>query len=303
MLVAALLPVRGWGVGTADWIAKIAIGALFFLYGARLAPAEALRGLRHWRLQAVILSFTFVVFPVVGVLTHIALAGVLSPGFNTGLLFLCLVPSTVQSSVTFTSIAGGNVSGAIVAAATSNLVGVLATPLLVLLTMGVSGAAAISGSAVWSVVVQLLVPFAIGQLARPLVGAWVLSNGSRLKFYDQAVIVLVVYLAFSAGMREGVWTSGSALQLLLVALAALGLVVGMCWLTWSVAGGLGFDRPDRITIQFCGTKKSLATGLPMASVLFVGQPLGMIVLPLMVFHQLQLLVCAWLAARYAREQA
>lgn len=295
----ALLPVSGQGVAVAELCSTIAIGLLFFLYGARLKPIEALRGLANWRLQTLILAFTFVVFPILGVCLHAWLGGVLGAGLSNGLLFLCLVPSTVQSSVTFTAVAGGNVAGSIVAATMSNLVGVFATPALVYLTMGVSGSVNVSGSAIWDVVVQLLLPFVAGQLARPLIGGWVAEHKAGLKYYDQGVIVLVVYLAFSAGMREGVWTSGSWVLVLALVLIALGMVLGMCWLTWQVATWLGFSRADRITVQFCGTKKSLATGLPMATVLFAGQPIGLIVLPLMLFHQIQLLVCAWLANRYA----
>jgi sodium/bile acid cotransporter 7 len=63
---------------------------------------------------------------------------------------------------------------------------------------------------------------------------------------------------------------------------------------------LGFSREDEITIVFCGSKKSLSSGIPMAKVFFAPGALGMVILPLMLFHQIQLMVCAVLAAQWAR---
>lgn len=299
VLVAAILPVHGWGASALAWATKAGIFVLFFLYGARLSPQEALAGLRHWRLHAVILGFTFVLFPVLGLALSLASPALISPGLYAGVLFLCLVPSTVQSSVTFTSIARGNIAGAIVSASASNLLGVVVTPLLAVALMSTSGTATINPRSILDIVVQLLLPFVLGQLSRRWTAAWVGRHKGALKWFDQGVIVAVVYAAFSAGMREGIWTQigwGDLLWLCLICIAVLTL---MLWLTHLTALVLGFGRDDRIAIQFCGTKKSLATGVPMASVLFAGQSIGLIVLPLMIFHQLQLLACAALASHYA----
>lgn len=286
-----------------SWATKIGIFVLFFLYGARLSPHEALAGLKHWRLHLVILAFTYVAFPIIGLALSITSPGLISPAIYAGLLFCCLVPSTVQSSITFTSIAKGNVAGAIVSASASNLLGVFVTPLLALALMTTAGGAAIDPSSLLDVVVQLLLPFVLGQLSRRWTATWVQRNKATLKWFDQGVIVAVVYSAFSSGMREHIWTQLAWTDLAwLVAICCCVLAL-MLWLTHAAAKAFGFNRADRIAIQFCGTKKSLATGVPMASVLFVGQPIGLIVLPLMVFHQLQLLACAALASRYERHAA
>ena len=299
--IASIVPARGSGVEVFSWLTRIVIGLLFFLYGARLEPREALEGVRHWRLHGLILGFTFLVFPVIGIALHPLLSHVVSPDLYAGLLYVTLVPSTVQSSVNFTSLARGNVAGAIVAASFSNLIGVFITPLLVLLLLPAAGGLHIQAGAIWDIVLQLLVPFVLGQLSRPLTARFVVEHRRPLKFVDQGSIVLVVYSAFSAGMREHIWSSISIGALAVILLVALAILAFMLWFTWTLSGRLGFNRPDRIAIQFCGTKKSLATGLPMATVLFAGSPVGLIVLPLMVFHQAQLMACGSIAARYARQ--
>ncbi|MGV8907962.1 MAG: bile acid:sodium symporter family protein [Propionicimonas sp.] len=298
-VLASIFPATGVWVDVLGWATTIAIGLLFFLYGARLSPSETLAGVKHWRLHVTILSFTYVLFPLLG-LAVVALTGsVLTPGLSSGLLYLTLVPSTVQSSIAFTSIAKGNVAGAVVSASASNILGVFLTPLLCFLLMSSTGKVAFTTSTIVEIVLQLFVPFVLGQLSRRWTAGFVKAH-PRLKLVDRGSIVLVVYSAFSAGMREGMWSSTSWTDLAIVVAVCVVLLAIMLALTWWTARRLGFNRADAIAIQFCGTKKSLASGLPMAGVLFVGQPLGLLVLPLVLFHQAQLMACSALAGRYAR---
>ncbi len=300
-VVATVLPARGVGAAVLDHAVTVGIALLFFLYGARMHPRETLNGLRNWRLHAVILVSTYVAFPLLGLgLGFLVPLGVLSPALYVGLLYTTLLPSTVQSSVTFTSIAKGNVAGAIVAASMSNLLGVFLTPLLVIAIMNTSGEASVHPRAVLDIVLQILVPFVLGQLSRRLTAGFVTKYRAPLRLVDQAIIVLVVYSAFSAGRRENMWQQVSLTQIVALVGVCLVLLAVVLVLTWWVAGRLGFERRDRIAIQFCGSKKSMATGLPMAAVLFAGQPIGLIALPLMIFHQAQLMACSALAQRYAR---
>ena len=300
-VVATIVPARGAAVPVLDHTTTVLIAVLFFLYGARLSPQESLEGLRNWRLHAVIFGFTFVLFPVIGVAMRVLRPWLLSPALYTGVLWVTLVPSTVQSSINFTSIAKGNVAGAIVSASFSNLIGVFMTPLLALGLMTTTGGFRISGSSILDLVAQLLVPFAVGQLSRRWTAGFVNAH-PRLKLVDQGSIVLIVYSAFSHGMRERMWSQVSIWSIVKLVIVCISLVAFMLWLTWTVARRLGFDRGDAIAIQFCGTKKSMATGLPMATVLFAGMPdVALFVLPLMIFHQVQLMACGWLAGRYARQ--
>ncbi len=299
-VVASVFPATGTGAVVLSWATKVAIAFLFLLYGARLHPREALAGLRHWRLHTVVLASTFVLFPLIGLALHVLVPSVLTDELYAGVLYLCLVPSTVQSSIAFTSIARGNVAGAIVSASASNLLGVFVTPLLVIALMNTTGEASVDASSIVDIVVLLLIPFTVGQLIRPWVTGFLRRYAEPTKLVDRGSILLVVYAAFSAGAVEHAWDGLTAWNVAgLVIVCCLILAIVLC--ATALAGrALGFSLPDRIVIVFCGSKKSLATGLPMAAVLFAGQPIGLIVLPLMVFHQIQLVVCAALAQRYAR---
>ncbi|MFE2507829.1 bile acid:sodium symporter family protein [Streptomyces naganishii] len=297
--LAAALPARGTAAHVVSGASTAAIAFLFFLYGARLSTREALDGLRHWRLHGTVLACTFLVFPLLGLAARGLVPVLLTQPLYQGLLFLTLVPSTIQSSIAFTSIARGNVPAAICAGSFSSLVGIVLTPLLAAALLGGSGGG-FSAHSLVTIVLQLLVPFLAGQVLRPFIGRFVARHKKVLGLVDRGSILLVVYTAFSEGMVRGIWHQVSAVRLggLLVVEAALLAV--MLALTWYGARALRFGREDRIAIQFAGSKKSLASGLPMASVLF-GAHASLAVLPLMLFHQMQLMVCAVIAKRRAHD--
>jgi len=297
--LASLVPAHGTGAIAFGYATDAAIALLFFLHGARLQPKAALAGARNWRLHALVFASTFILFPLLGLLARAVAPGLLPAPLWTGVLLLCVLPSTVQSSIAFTSIARGNVAAAICAASASNLLGILLTPLLTGLLLRTQGG--FSLHAIGDVVLQLLVPFVAGQLARPWLANWAGRNKTLVGAVDRGSILLVVYAAFSEGVTHGIWHQLDLSLfgiLLLVNAALLGAVLAA---TAGIGRLLKFSREDRITAVFCGSKKSLASGLPMASVLFAGHPVGLIVLPLMLFHQIQLMACAALAKRYAAE--
>ncbi|MGQ4492160.1 bile acid:sodium symporter family protein [Corynebacterium diphtheriae] len=297
VVIAIIAPARGAFAHNFSLATNIAIGLLFFLYGARLSTHEALEGLKNWKLHLTILAFTFVAFPLIGIALK-PLEMVISSALYLGILYLTLVPSTVQSSVAFTSIAGGNVAGAIVSASASNLIGVIATPVLVMLLMTDNGGIHVDTSVFLKIAIQLLLPFIAGQLCR----RWIkdIAANKATKIVDRGSIAMVVYSAFSAGMVAGIWSTVSLGEIIFLVAFSIILVGFMLWFTRWSAQKLGFARGDVIAIEFCGTKKSLASGLPMAAVIFGGANLGLLILPLMIFHQVQLMMCSWLASRYAQ---
>jgi sodium/bile acid cotransporter 7 len=226
---------------------------------------------------------------------------VLTIGLYNGLLFLCLVPSTVQSSIAFTSIARGHVSAAIVSASLSNILGVVLTPLLVVLLMTTGGAPRVDGTAIRDIMLQLLLPFAAGQLARPWLGGLIARHAALLKVVDRGSILLVVYTAFSMGVVKGIWVSVDVWRLISVTVVAAVLLALVLGVTMVIGRLARLDRGDAIVLLFCGSKKSLASGLPMALVLFPAATVGLTMLPLMIFHQIQLVVCAVIASSLARD--
>ena len=280
--IATLLPARGQGVAVFEWITNLAIGLLFFMHGAKLSGSAILAGMGHWHLHLLVFSCTFVLFPLLGLALRPLLTPMIGTELYLGMLYLCALPATVQSAIAFTSLARGNIPAAVCSAAASS-----------------QGEGGSTLDAIGKIVVQLLLPFIAGQIARRWIGDWVARNKGWLKNVDQSSILLVVYTAFSHAVVEGIWQQVPLPQLLGLVLACCLLLALALLITWLVARWLGFDLEDRITILFAGSKKSLATGIPMAQVLFAGGALGTLILPLMLFHQIQLMVCAVLAQRYA----
>jgi sodium/bile acid cotransporter 7 len=257
-------------------------------------------GASHWRLHALVLLTTFVLFPLLGLALKPLLSPLVTPTLYAGILFLCALPSTVQSSIAFTSIAKGNVPAAVCSASASSIIGIFLTPAMV----GLMLSSHVGSSSAWitigEILLQLFVPLMCGQLLRPWIGGWLERNETIVGMVDRGSILLIVYSAFSAAVDEGLWREvpPSALAGLL---AADGVLLAAALITTGLVGKwLGFDRADRVTIVFCGSKKSLSQGITMAKVIFASHAVGAAVLPLLVFHQIQLMVCAALAQRWGR---
>ena len=297
-----LLPARGLGAQALGHATFWAVTLLFFLYGAKLDPASVRAGLLNVRLQTLTFLATYLLFPLLGLLLAAMFEQVLGPALTIGLLFLTVLPSTVQSSIAFTSIAGGNIPAAICAASLSNIVGVALTPLLVAKLLHLDGGG-VSWEAVEKIGVQILLPFVVGQLLRPVIGGLVQRHRLLTMIVDRGSILLIVYSAFSASTVSGLWSQipmpGIVLSLLVVAIL-LALAMGSM-----VAAGrlLRLPPQDQAVLFFCGSTKSLASGLPIASAIFPAAILGATVLPVMMYHMLQLLVCSFIAQKSARRIA
>ncbi|WP_454796453.1 bile acid:sodium symporter family protein [Novosphingobium lindaniclasticum] len=294
--LASVLPARGVWADVAGGVADAGIALLFFLHGAKLSREAILDGARAWKLHLTVACLTFVLFPLIG-LGVSAIPG-LEPSLATGVLFLTLLPSTVQSSIAFTAIAGGNVAAAVCSASFSNLAGIFLTPVLTALLI-TGKAQGFSTDPIVTISLQLLLPFVAGHLLRPWIGGFVHRHKKLLGYTDRGSILLVVYTAFGAAVLEGLWQKVTLSELALIAALSLGILALVMVLGNVLGRLLGFDHEDRIVILFCGSKKSLATGVPLAGVLFPAAQVGAIILPLMFFHQIQLMVCAVLARRLA----
>lgn len=302
---ASFFPAYGDGAVFFKWLTTAAIALLFFLHGAKLSREAIIAGVMHWRLHIVIFVWTFVIFPLIGWGLYPLLVPLIGEPLAVGVVYMAVLPGTVQSAIAFTSIARGNVPAAVCAASASSIVGIVITPLLLRVILGTDISALDSSTLIDSIQkisLQILVPFVIGHAMRPLIGRWMDSHRSLVSMVDRSSILLVVYTAFSDSVVGGLWktvSTGALLWVVVVSCFILLIVLGVnMWTTRK----LGFNRADEITIVFCGSKKSLATGVPMAGVLFSASAIGPALLPLMIFHQIQLMVCAVMAQRYPRKE-
>lgn len=298
--LASLLPAQGDFAGIVDVLATVAIVLLFFFHGAKLPREAIIEAIGHWRLHLTILASTFLMFPLLALGLSHAMPNLLPPLLWTGVLYMAALPGTVQSAVAFTSIARGNVAAAIASSSASQLIGIFLTPVIVgLLADARGGEVDLSG--VGHILLVLFAPFVVGHLLRPWIGEWVARRRKLIGISDRSAILLAVYSAFSAAVIDGIWGK--------LPLPVLGKLVVVCLVilafaiifTRTVARLLGFNRADEIAIMFCGTKKSIIQGVPVARVLFAAPDVGVIVMPILLFHQFQLMACAWIARLYARQ--
>ena len=304
VILASIVPVSGQAASSFEVITNIAIAVLFFLHGAKLSREAIVEGILHWKLHTLVFAFTFVVFPILGLIAKPVLLPLLGQELYWGFLFMCFLPSTVQSSIAFTSVAKGNVAAAVCSASFSNLIGMFITPALVsFFIFGQSRHDYDPTASILQITLLLLVPFILGQLLRSWVYPYMLKVPSIVKTFDQGTILMVVYGAFSSAVVAGLWHQVNLLTLFYLVLACSVLLTIIMLLGLFVPVWLGFNRADQITIFFCGSKKTLASGVPMAQILFSGQPLGMIVLPIMIFHQIQLMVCGVIANYWSKKKA
>ncbi|MDB5989822.1 MAG: bile acid:sodium symporter [Herbaspirillum sp.] len=299
VLIAGFFPAGVKMAPGLDILTTLMIGLLFFLHGAKLSRQAIVAGASHWRLHLLVFCCTFVMFPLLGLLLKPALLRLLTPDLYLGILFLCVLPSTVQSSIAFTAVARGNVPAAICSASASNFLGIFVSPVLIGLMVISSASSHSALDAMLKIVYQLLLPFIAGQIIRNWIGTWIDKSKELLQVVDRGSILLVVYAAFSEAMREGMWRQlplATVFNLILACCLLLGLI--MICISWS-SRRFGFSKEDEIAIVFCGSKKSLSAGVSMAKVLLASRTVSMVLLPLMLFHQIQLLVCAVIANRYA----
>mgnify|MGYP000486385114 CR=1 FL=1 len=303
VLLASIFPARGAFVPLFAWLTTAAIALLFFMHGAKLSRDKIIAGSSHWRLHLWIMLSTFVLFPLIGLLLLWWHPVDVTIEIYNGFLFLCILPATVQSAIAFTSIAGGNVAAAICSASASSLLGVFISPLLVKVVMDTnsSGDNTAGLEQTGKIVLQLLVPFIAGHLARPLISGWIKHHRSLAGEINQTSILLVVYTAFSEAVVNGIWHQINTHTLLWIVAGSLLLLFVILSINLAFARLFNFNRADEITIIFCGSKKSLANGVPMANILFPAATVGIILLPLMIFHQMQLMICSYIAGRYKKQ--
>lgn len=305
IVLAALFPLPGAEGGWLhpELLTKAGIALVFFLNGALLSFAALKDGILRWRLHLIIQGATFLLFPAIGLIFLLVAGRFINADLRLGLFYLCVIPSTVSSSVAMTAAAKGNVPVAVFNATASSLIGIVVTPLWMSLLLKTSGQHLDVLHVFMDLTLWLVLPLVLGQLARPLIGAWLTAHKPLTQVADRGTILILVYTSFCDSFARHIWSRTSPGNLVLVIAATLGLFFLVLGLLWWLCDRTGIARAFRSAVVFCGTKKSLAAGVPMAHLIFFAHPasLGLILLPIMVYHPLQLLICTPLAAKWARE--
>ena len=279
---------------------KVGIALIFFLHGAALPLAVLKAGTLKWRAHLLIQVATFGLFPLMGVALWRGSEGWISPDLQTGVFYLCALPSTVSSSVALTAAARGDVAVAVFNATVSSLLGIVLTPLWLAAVLGSAGAGVPVGDVILDLVRWLLAPFAVGQLLRPGIGAFVHRHKARISLLDRGTILVLVYTSFCDSMMSGVWSAETGPAVVGITVLSLALYTIVMLVMGAASRWIGLTWPETVAAMFCGSKKSLATGVPMAQIVFpaAGSGLGVILLPIMIYHALQLVLSGVLASRW-----
>lgn len=302
LVLAWILPVPLNAVPLAQSISFAGIFFLFFLHGLRLPRHEVARAMKGWQLQGIMLAFTFILMPLLGLGVSTLAAQFLPAALASGLLYAAILPSTVQSAVSYATLGKGNIAASVIGSALSNLSGIFATPLLFALLLGSASGVAIGSDIVIKIITMLLLPFVLGQAAQSWLGQWAARQKKLLTICDRGVILLAVYVAFGAAVSSGSLEVISVASLaLLVLFAAFFLGIAFT-VAWFLGGILDLPRADRISLLFAGAHKSIAIGAPMAALLFSPKIAGLMILPTIFYHQLQLIASVPLAKRLAATQ-
>jgi solute carrier family 10 (sodium/bile acid cotransporter), member 7 len=310
VIVASLFPALGARGGAlhSETTVNIGIALVFFLHGINLPLASLRRGMLAWRVHIVVQSLTYILFPLLWLAFNAVFKAWVPSNLMLGFCYLAALPSTIASSVAMTALARGDVPVAIFNATLSSLLGIVFTPLLIA-SLGSFASPNLAdthgmslGDTMLNIAQMLLLPIIAGQLLRPFIGDWFMRVQPYTNSIDKLVILFIVYAAFCNSTQSGLWKQNGFFLIAITLAGSIYFLAVVLWLSTAIARRLGFKREDEIAIVFCGSKKTLASGVPMAALIFGQNPaLGMIVLPIMLYHQLQLFVCSWLAHRYARE--
>ncbi|MGV8920839.1 MAG: bile acid:sodium symporter family protein [Pseudomonas sp.] len=301
-ILAYLFPTFGGAGGAmhAEYVINIGVFFVFFLHGVNLSSEQISHGLKNWKLHIMVQGFTFVVFPLIWLVCNKLFGSQVPALLMLGFLYLCALPSTISSSVALTGSANGNVPAAILNASMSSVFGIFLTPWLVSLVVGTGAGGINLGSTLLNLCGMLLLPLVLGQLVRPFLGKFFGRHKRYTNVVDKVVILMLVYAAFCNSMVSGTWKNQGSSVILTAAIGSAVLLAVILFMTTRTARALNFNHADEVAAVFCASKKSLAAGAPMAALIFGANPgLGLILLPIMIYHPMQLIVCSVMAESYA----
>jgi sodium/bile acid cotransporter 7 len=286
-----------------ELVTKIGVALIFFLYGLTLSFGAMKDGAKQWRIHTLLQAVTFIFFPVLGIIFYKSTEGIIDSRLQLGFFYLCALPSTVSSSVVMTAAAKGNIPIAMFNATLSSLLGIILTPFLVGLVLHQSGQDGDLNKSIMNLCEWLLLPFIIGHVLEPRLGDFARRHKRYINKIDRLTILLLVYTSFCDSFVQHIWSTHAVQGMTMTFIATVFLFFLILALLWVACDRLGIKPEFRSAIVFCGTKKSLVSGVPMARIIFSGYPgPGLILLPIMLYHPLQLFICGPLASYWAQEK-
>ncbi|MBK9509547.1 MAG: bile acid:sodium symporter [Cytophagaceae bacterium] len=286
-----------------DSVASLGVALIFFFYGLKLSPEKLKSGLKNWKLHVLVQLSTFLLFPIIILLFRPLAQNEHFQNIWLGFLFLAALPSTVSSSVVMVSLAKGNVPTAIFNASISGLIGILITPVWMGFFIKQSGNEYELSSIYLKLLFEILLPVVLGLSLQKFLGKYAQKYSAYLTTFDKSVILLIIYKSFAVSFSTGVFSSVKIKDLIFISVATFILFFVVYFVTGLLSKSLNFNREDQITAQFCGTKKSLVHGTVFSKILFpASMPLGIILLPLMIFHAFQLFVVSIIATEMGKKK-
>lgn len=283
-----------------ELVNKLGVALIFFFSGVSLSFAAMKAGALRWPVHLVVQATTYGLFPLIGVLLMTTPERWMASGLAVGFFYLCAAPSTVSSSVVMTAAARGNVPVAVFNATLSSVVGIFLTPALIAWGVNARGGEMNLDGVVLDLMLWLLLPLLLGQATRRWLSDWAWRNKKLINRVDRGAILFIIYSSFCESIVRDVW-SGQGTAVIVTTILSLALFGVVFFVVGAIARGAGFNEGDRIAAIFCGSKKSIAAGVPMAQLIFADDPrLGLILLPLMIYHALQLIICGVLAGHWGR---
>lgn len=282
-------------------ISTLGISLIFFFYGLKLSPDKLKAGLKNWKLHVVVQTTTFLIFPLIVLAFHPFIKTQEQEILWLAFFFLAALPSTVSSSVVMVSIAKGNIPAAIFNASISGIIGILLTPIWMGLFINGTQSDYDFSEIYIKLISQIILPAVLGVILQRYWGKFALKHSGKITLFDKSIILLIIFRSFSESFDEHIFSSVSLSDLLFLFIAVLFLFFNVFSLTGYIAKKLSFNREDQITAQFCGTKKSLVHGTVFSAILFGNMTtIGIILLPLMLFHAIQILIISIIASKIGR---
>ncbi len=284
-------------------IGTIGVSLIFFFYGLKLSPEKIKTGLKNWKLHLLVQASSFILFPIIVISFYPLISSESDHTIWLAFMFLAALPSTVSSSVVMVSIAKGNIPAAIFNASISGLIGIIITPLWMGFFLQKTAANFDLGSIYLKLLIEILLPVIIGISLQRYLGDYVRKHLRFLTLFDKSIILLIIYKSFAESFTEHVFNAVNFVDLLLISLGVIVLFLVVFFITKKIAQYIGFNLEDRITAQFCGTKKSLVHGTVFSKILFQNSAsIGIILLPLMLFHFIQIFIISLIAVKLAKRQ-